>query len=119
MTRIAILAATTLLATSSLASAHEYGYGSNTGDIDARRANQEHRINDGVRSGQLTRYEYQRLEVEQARIRQLERQAKSDGYVSSYERAKIRQAQNDASRHIYQEKHDSERSHARPWWRWN
>ena len=30
-----------------------------------------------------------------------------------------RQAQNDASRHIYNEKHDSERSHPRPWWRWN
>ena len=116
MTRFAILTATALLATTSIASADYYGNG--TSEIDARRANQEHRINDGVRSGQLTRGEYQKLEAEQARIRELERRAKADGYVSASERASIRQAQNDASRHIYQAKHDSERSHARPWWRW-
>lgn len=116
MTRIAVLTATALLATTSFASADYYG--NSTRDIDARRANQEHRINDGVRSGQLTRGEYQNLEAEQARVRQLERQAKADGYVSPRERAQIREAQNQASSHIYQEKHDSERSNARPWWRW-
>ena len=113
MKRFIFLTGAALLATTSIASAHEYGYGG-TGDIDARRANQEQRIEQGVRSGELTRGEYFRLETEQARIRQLERQAKADGYVSPAERARLRQAQDDASRHIYHEKHDSERRG----WRW-
>jgi uncharacterized membrane protein YebE (DUF533 family) len=122
MTRIAILTATVLLATTSIASARDYGYGGGYGggsrEIDARQANQEHRIQQGVRSGELTRGEYQKLEAEQARIRDMERRAKADGHVSRSERDQIRHAQNDAGRHIYQEKHDSERSQARRWWRW-
>ena len=103
--RLALLTATALLATTTIASAD---YSSSRG-IDARQAEQERRIQQGVRSGDLTRGEYQRLEAEQARIRQIERQAKSDGYVSASERARISAAQNSASRHIYQEKHDGER----------
>ena len=113
MTRIAMLTLGALLATTSIASADYYGSNSTRG-IDAREASQERRIQQGVRSGELTRGEYYRLEAEQARIRQMERQAKADGYVSPAERARINAAQNAASRHIYQEKHDSER---RGWYR--
>jgi uncharacterized membrane protein YebE (DUF533 family) len=119
MNRIVILAATAFLATTSIASAQSYGYGNSPREIDARQAQQERRINQGVRSGELTRGEYQKLESEQAHVRQLERQAKADGYISPAERARIREAQNQASRHIYQEKHGGDRSNARPWWRWN
>lgn len=112
MKRTLFWTAAALLSTTTIASAHEYGYGSGTREIDARRANQEQRIQQGVRSGELTRGEYYRLEVEQDRVRRMERQAKSDGYVSPSERARINQAQNEASRHIYQEKHDSQRR----WW---
>ena len=118
MTRFAILTATALLATTGIANAQYYN-SNDTRDIVARRASQEHRIQQGVRSGELTRSEYTRLEAEQARIRNLERAAKSDGYVSPAERARIREAQNRASHHIYQEKHDSERPAPRRWWRWN
>jgi uncharacterized membrane protein YebE (DUF533 family) len=133
--RIALLTATAFLATTTIASA-EYrntssnrGYGS-TNEIDARQAAQDRRIHEGVRSGQITRSEHQRLDAEQARIRELERQAKSDGYVSAAERARIRSAQSDAGRHIYQEKHDSQtrnndgsrnhqgHTHHRRWWSW-
>ena len=120
MTRISMLTLGALLATTTIASADYYSSYS-TRNIDARQANQEHRIQQGLRSGDLTRSEYHRLEGQQARIHQMERQAKSDGYVSAAERARIRQAQNEASRHIYQEKHDSERRgqhHHRPWYRW-
>jgi hypothetical protein len=82
-------------------------------DIDRRQAIQEQRIRDGVRSGEINRREYRQLEAEQARIRELERRAKADGHVDRYEAAQIRQAQNVASRHIYQESHDNQRS----WWR--
>jgi len=76
--------------------------------IDRRQAEQERRIQQGVRSGELTRGEYRQLEAEQARIREMERRAKADGHVDRAERARIEAAQNAASRHIYQEKHDSE-----------
>ena len=61
----------------------------------------------------MNRSEYTKLEAEQTRIREMERQAKADGYVSPAERARSRQAQTEASRHIYQEKHDSEQAYGR------
>lgn len=90
--------------------------------IDRRQYNQESRINQGVRSGQITREEYRRLENEQARIRQMEAAAKRDGHVTRSERARIEHAQDHASRHIYQEKHDRDSRwshwwHRRHWWR--
>jgi hypothetical protein len=129
MTRLAILTATALLATTTIASAdyrsHNHygsGYGGSygTSDIDRRQENQQKRIQHGVRTGEITRSEYQRLQAEQARIAELERRAKADGYLSASERAYLRSAQNEANRHIYQEKHDGEkRAHGyRPWWRW-
>jgi uncharacterized membrane protein YebE (DUF533 family) len=85
-------------------------------EIDRRQSSQERRIQQGVRSGELTRGEYYRLETEQARIRALEARAKADGRVDRYEAAQIRQAQDNASRHIYQEKHDGDRRWTRRWW---
>jgi uncharacterized membrane protein YebE (DUF533 family) len=85
-------------------------------EIDRRQYNQEQRIRDGVRSGEITRRESYQLETEQARIRELERRAKADGRVDRNERAQIRNAQNAASQHIAQESHDGQRR----WWRrWN
>lgn len=88
-------------------------------EIDRRQYNQERRIQQGVRDGTVTRSEYYRLEQEQARIRDLERRAKADGRVDHREAAQIRNAQQDASRHIYQEKHDRENRGGwgfRRWW---
>jgi uncharacterized membrane protein YebE (DUF533 family) len=83
--------------------------------IDRRQTNQERRITDGVRSGTLTRTEAQRLEAEQGRIREMERRARADGHVDRYERFRINQAQNAASRHIFRETHDSENRGRRYW----
>jgi uncharacterized membrane protein YebE (DUF533 family) len=115
------IAAVTLVALSSAAAAH--GPGSGYGDrIDRRQANQEQSIRQGVRSGEITRHEYYKLEAEQARIRALERSAKRDGYVDPYERRRLEAAQDAARRHIAQEKHDGDRRHShrgswdRRWW---
>ncbi len=82
---------------------------------DVRQYNQQQRINQGARSGQITGREYQQLQAEQARIAQLERAAKADGYVSPAERARLAAAQNGASRHIAQESHDGQ-SRWNRWW---
>jgi uncharacterized membrane protein YebE (DUF533 family) len=103
MTKLGIMTAAILAATS-------IGSISASADsIDRRQSMQEKRIQQGVRSGEITRQERARLEAEQARIRAMEHAAKSDGYVSPRERAVINQAQNEASRHIYHDKHDNDR----------
>ena len=77
-----------------------------TPGIDKRQANQQRRIEEGVKSGQLTPREAARLEKGQARIQRMEDRAKADGVVTKQERARIEHAQNVESRKIAREKHD-------------
>lgn len=82
---------------------------------DVRQAKQAQRINQGIRSGELTRSEVAKLQHQQAHIRALERSAERDGHISRYERARIEAAQNAASRSIYAEKHDRQDRQHRHW----
>lgn len=67
------------------------------------------RIRQGIRSGELTRAEAARLEAEQARIRVYERYNRMDGgKLTQKERAQLNRQLHQASRHIYQQKHDSQ-----------
>jgi uncharacterized membrane protein YebE (DUF533 family) len=79
-----------------------------TPGIDARQATQEQRIQQGVASGQLTAKETYKLERGQARVQQLESNAKADGVVTPAERARIQGAQNVQSQRIYKQKHDAQ-----------
>jgi hypothetical protein len=74
--------------------------------IDHRQARQHARIQQGVRSGELTRGEAMRLREGERHINRLERRARSDGFVTARERARIGHAQNRESRHIYRYKHN-------------
>ena len=74
--------------------------------IDQRQANQERRIDQGIASGRLNVREAARLNKQQGHIDNMENKAKADGTVTNKERAKIRHAQDRASRHIAHEKHD-------------
>ena len=81
--------------------------------IDQREANQSARIEQGRRSGELTRHEVSILKAEQSRIESMEARARADGVVTRREAKAIEQAQDAASRHIYRESHDSERAGSR------
>lgn len=70
---------------------------------------QQARIAQGVRSGELTRDEAQALRGTERSIRAEERAYKSDGKLTVDERADLRQDLGAASRSIYLEKHDAER----------
>ena len=115
-----ILAGLTVAATTAIAVAP-----ASADIIDRRQANQAKRIDQGIRSGELTRAEAARLKAQQAYIRELERKAERDGRVTRAEKARIQAAQNAASRSIYAEKHDAQkrRTFANRWnnnWnRWN
>lgn len=106
MTTVNKFAAAVLLVGSSLAATPVLA-----DEIDGRQARQIERIQQGVRSGQLTRYEAHGLIAEQRRIAEMERRAKRDGHVDRFERREIDAAQDRANRHIFAEKHDGD---ARP-----
>jgi hypothetical protein len=76
--------------------------------IDQRQANQERRIDAGVKSGELNQKEAARLEKGQARIQKMENKAVADGKVTAKERRKIERAQDRQSRKIAREKHDKQ-----------
>ena len=77
-----------------------------TPGIDKRQAEQQKRIDQGVKSGELTATEAARMEKGQERIQAMEDKAKADGKVTAKERARINQAQDVQSRHVAKEKHD-------------
>jgi hypothetical protein len=77
--------------------------------VDARQANQEARIQQGVATGQLTGKEAARLERGQARVEAREAKAKADGTVTRKERAKLAKAQDKQSRKIRKQKHDKQK----------
>jgi hypothetical protein len=74
--------------------------------IDQRQANQEQRIEQGIRSGQISRREAQRLREGQRQIRRMERQALADGRITPREAARIEQAQDAQGRLIREERRD-------------
>lgn len=77
--------------------------------VNQRELEQQLRIREGIRSGQLTRYEAARLEAEQAAIRVEEwRYRHSSGGLSARERADLRRDLDRASRDIYRQKQDAQ-----------
>jgi len=77
--------------------------------VDARQANQEARIQQGVQSGQLTGKEAAKLEAGQAKVEKKEAKAKADGVVTKKERAKLAKAQDKQSKKIRKQKHDKQK----------
>lgn len=76
--------------------------------INARQQVQRERIQQGVRSGELTRRETVKAREDQRDIRQLEGAYKSDGKLTRGERRDLSREQNQASRQLYRDKHDAQ-----------
>ena len=74
--------------------------------INRRERQQQQRIRQGIRSGELTRYEAARLEVEQARIRAYEARARATGGVNCRERRRLDNLLDRSRRSIYRQTHD-------------
>ena len=75
--------------------------------INDRQGEQRSRIANGVQSGELTRREAGRLVQEQAQIRRMEYRFRHSGDgLSNRERYRLQRELNQASRHIYRQKHD-------------
>ena len=83
-----------------------FGHGN---QVNSRQGNQQQRITQGVRSGQLTAGATRNLEN---RASSINRQAQSDraangGYLTGQQRQQISQRQNNLSRAIYNDKHSA------------
>ncbi len=74
--------------------------------IDARQANQEQRIQQGVQSGSLTAKEASRLEQGESRIDAAQARAAADGTVTNNEQRHLAKMTEKESRAIYKQKHD-------------
>ena len=78
--------------------------------IAARKENQQDRIAQGVKSGQLTPRETGRLERQEAGINREERgmRAQDNGHLTAQDRHTLAHQQNQESRRIYNQKHDAQ-----------
>jgi hypothetical protein len=76
--------------------------------IAQRKANQQARIAQGVKSGQLTAAETANLERKEARLNRETRamRAANGGTLTPAEKAKVTRQQNHLSRQIYRKKHN-------------
>lgn len=76
-----------------------------------REKHQDSRIQQGQKSGELTKHESRKLGREQKRIDKFQEKALSDGTVTRAEKYKLRKMEGHASRSIYRQKHDGQEKH--------
>ena len=76
--------------------------------INQRKENQQDRIGQGVKSGQLTAGETAHLEKQEAAINHEEKamRAQDNGHLTKADRKLINQQQNQESKRIYRDKHN-------------
>jgi Tfp pilus assembly protein FimT len=84
-----------------------FAQGTATPKIDQRQENQQNRIANGIKSGELTAKETQNLEKREVKIEGDKQAAKADGKVTAAERRKLTREENKASRAIYRKKHNA------------
>jgi gas vesicle protein len=78
--------------------------------IKDRKQNQQKRIAQGVKSGQLTAHETARVEHNESKINKEVRQDRkaNGGNLTNEEKAKVNRQQNKVSKEIYNQKHDGQ-----------
>jgi hypothetical protein len=82
--------------------------------VNTREANQQGRIANGVKSGQLTPRETGHLENREAKINHEVRNDRvaNGGKLTTQERAQVNHQQNNTSRQIYNDKHNAKTDHS-------
>lgn len=78
-----------------------------TGSETERNVDQQQRVEQGLKSGQLTTGEARKLEQGEARIDRTEQHDLANGSLSASEKAQIQREQNRESAGIYKDKHNA------------
>jgi hypothetical protein len=96
-----VIAPAAMIAQTPTPGAHDY-------NINQRKVDQQDRIGNGVKNGQLTAGQTARLEHQEAGINKEERgmRAQDNGHLTKQDRHDIHAQQNQESRRIYRDKHD-------------
>lgn len=76
--------------------------------VNARQRAEHKRVQQGVRSGELTHSEAQNIRQDEKALRTEERAYKADGKLTPAERKDLHQDANQISKEIYKEKHDGQ-----------
>ncbi|MGI9036176.1 MAG: hypothetical protein ACR2GD_09075 [Pyrinomonadaceae bacterium] len=78
-------------------------------NVNKRQENQQDRIAQGIKSGELTPREAARLENQETRLNRIEaRKRASGGKLTNRERGQLERDLNRESRSIYRQKHDKQ-----------
>lgn len=80
-------------------------------DLNNRLVNQEKRMVQGLKSGELTLREAEQLAKELKGIVEKKRRFRSGGVLTRADRAILHRDFDRSSKHIYEQKHDSQRRH--------
>lgn len=75
----------------------------------AKQIKQKERIEQGVKSGELTKKEAQKLKKGQKRIQQMKKKIKADGKITKKEKQRLKKAQKKQSDKIFKQKHDKQK----------
>jgi hypothetical protein len=102
-----------IFVTSFAASILAAGACAQTSEVGKRAENQQDRIGQGVRSGQLTAGETANLEKKEAAVNQEVRtdRALNGGHLTPQEKGIVNRQQNNLSKQIYQDKHNAATQH--------
>jgi hypothetical protein len=85
-----------------------HAFAQSTASETQRDVNQQQRIENGLKSGQLSTKEAAKLEKEQSKVDRVEANAMKDGKLSDAEKERIQRMQNKASRDIEADKHNAQ-----------
>ena len=104
----AVLASTLVIAPAAMMAQTTPTPGAHDYNINQRKVDQQDRIANGVKNGQLTAGQTSRLEHQEAGINKEERgmRAQDNGHLTKQDRQTIHAQQNQESRRIYRDKHD-------------
>ena len=80
------------------------------GEVKEREENQQDRIAQGVKSGELTGKEAARLEKGEAKIEKDREKALADGKLTPKEKRKLNREENKESRKIHRKKHNPKKA---------
>ena len=82
-------------------------FAQNAASETQRDTNQQNRVEQGLKSGQLTTREAGALERDEQRIDRTQARDMKDGTLTTQEKTQIQREQNQASRQVYQDKHNA------------
>ena len=104
----AVLASTLVIAPAAMIAQTTPTPGAHDHNINQRKVDQQDRIGNGVKDGQLTAGQTAHLEHQEAGINREERgmRAQDNGHLTKQDRQVIHTQQNQESRRIYRDKHN-------------